>query len=169
MYFPSLLFTILPTGIKLHFALYIRLITPCLLFVTGGVSRISQWHHNRRDGASNHRHLDCLLDRLFRRRAKKASKLRVTGFCEGNPPMTGGFPYKRQITRKIFPFDDVVMILWKYIPYYWPLVMGIVTRSFGTRYCTSLNEQIIQQTIKLSPIWNASALMWRHTNDVRYL
>ena len=29
---------------------------------------------------------------LFRRRSKKTSKLRVTGLCEGNSPVTGDFP-----------------------------------------------------------------------------
>ena len=32
-----------------------------------------QWCHNERDGVSNHRRLDCLLNRLFRRRSKKIS------------------------------------------------------------------------------------------------
>ena len=31
----------------------------------------------------------CLLNRLFRRRSKKTSKLSVTGLCEGNSPVTG--------------------------------------------------------------------------------
>ena len=48
--------------------------------------------HNGRDGVSNHRPDDCLLSRLFRHRSKKTSKLRVTGFCEGNSPVTGEFP-----------------------------------------------------------------------------
>ena len=68
-----------------------------------------QWRHGERDGVSNHRRLDCLLSRLFSRRSKKISKLRVTGICEGNPPVTGGFPHKGPVTRKMFPFDDVVM------------------------------------------------------------
>ena len=42
------------------------------------------WRHNERDGLSNHRRLDCLINRLFRCRSKKTSKLRVTGLCEGN-------------------------------------------------------------------------------------
>ena len=33
-----------------------------------------------------------LLNRLYRRRWKKTSKLRVTGLCEGNSPVTGEFP-----------------------------------------------------------------------------
>ena len=53
------------------------------------------WHHNGRDGASNNRRLGLLLRLLFRRRSKKTSKLRVTGLCEGNPPVTGGFPSQR--------------------------------------------------------------------------
>ena len=44
---------------------------------------------------SNHRHLDCLLNRFFRRRSKKTSKLRVTGLGEGNSPVTAGFPSQR--------------------------------------------------------------------------
>ena len=51
-----------------------------------------QWRHNGRDGVSNHQHHDCLLNRLFRRRSKKTSMLRVTGLCVGNSPGTGEFP-----------------------------------------------------------------------------
>ena len=50
------------------------------------------WRHSRRDGVSNHQPHDCLLNRLFRRRSKKTSKLRVTGLCAGNSPVTGEFP-----------------------------------------------------------------------------
>ena len=32
------------------------------------------------------------LNRLFRRRTKKTSRLRVTGLCAGNSPVTGEFP-----------------------------------------------------------------------------
>ena len=32
-----------------------------------------------------------IVYRLFIRRSRKTSKLRVTGLCEGNSPMTGGF------------------------------------------------------------------------------
>ena len=42
----------------------------------------SEWRHNERDGVSNHRHLDCLIKRLFRRRSKKTAKVRVIGLCE---------------------------------------------------------------------------------------
>ena len=45
-----------------------------------------------RDCASNHQPHDCSLNRLFRCRSKKRSKLRVTGLCVGNSPVTGEFP-----------------------------------------------------------------------------
>ena len=51
-----------------------------------------QRRHNERNGVSNHRRLDCLPSRLFMRRSKTTSKLRVTGLCEGNSPVTGEFP-----------------------------------------------------------------------------
>ena len=46
---------------------------------------------------------------MFRRKSKKTSKLRVTGLCVGNSPRTGEFPHKWPVTRKMFPFDDVIM------------------------------------------------------------
>ena len=58
------------------------------------------WCQNERDGVSNHRHLDSLLNCLFRRRSKKISRLRVTGICEGNPPVTGWHP-KHVVCRRL--------------------------------------------------------------------
>ena len=42
-----------------------------------------QWRHNGHDSVSNHQPHACLLQRLFRRRSKKTSKLRVTGLFVG--------------------------------------------------------------------------------------
>ena len=68
------------------------------------------WRHNGHDGVSKHRPYDCLLNRFFSRRSKKTSTLGVTGLCEGNSPATGEFPAQRgPVTRKMFPFDDVIM------------------------------------------------------------
>ena len=74
------------------------------------IIRSLQWRHNERDSVSNHQPHDCLLNRLFRRRSKKTSKLRVTGLCVGNSPVNS--PHKGPVTRKMFPFDNVIM-LWK--------------------------------------------------------
>ena len=64
-------------------------------------------------GSAHH----CLLNRLFRRRSKKTSKRRVTGLCAGNSPGPVNSPHKWPVTRKMFPFDDVIMKA----PHYWPL------------------------------------------------
>ena len=68
------------------------------------------WRHNEHDSVSNHQPRSCLLNRLFRRRSKKTSKLRVTGLCVGNSPGPVNSPHKGPVTRKMFPFDDVIMI-----------------------------------------------------------
>ena len=73
-----------------------------------------QWRHNGRDSISNHQPHDCLLSRLFRRRSKKTSKFRVTGLCAGILPGTGEFPAQWPVTRKMFPFHDVIM-KWQYL------------------------------------------------------
>ena len=54
-----------------------------------------QWLHNERDGVSNHQPHDYLFNRLFRGTSKKTSKLRVTGLCVENSPVTGEFPAQR--------------------------------------------------------------------------
>ena len=66
-----------------------------------------RWRHNGHDSVSNHQPHDCLLNLLSRRRSKNTSKLRVTGLCAGNSP--GNSLHKGPVTRKMFPFDDVIM------------------------------------------------------------
>ena len=65
-----------------------------------------QCRHNECYVVSNHQPHDCLLNRLFRCISKKTSKLRVIGLCEGNAP------HKGPVTRKMLPFDDVIMWCW---------------------------------------------------------
>ena len=67
------------------------------------------WRHNGHDCVSNHQPHGCLLNRLFRRRSKKTSKLRVTGLFVGNSPEPVNSPHKGPVTRKMFPFDNVIM------------------------------------------------------------
>ena len=67
-----------------------------------------QWRHNGRNSVSNHQPHDCLLNRLFRRRSKKTSKLRVTGLCVGNSPGTGEFPAQKA------SYAENVSIWWRH-------------------------------------------------------
>ena len=62
-----------------------------VIYVNLRVSTL-HWRHNGYDSLSNHQPYDCLLNRLFRRRSKKTSKLHVTGLCAGNSPGPGEFP-----------------------------------------------------------------------------
>ena len=74
---------------------WVKWSTKCWLILSQSLidpSVALQWRHNGRDSVSNHQPHDCLLNRLFRRRSKKTSKLRVTGLCAGNSPGTGEFP-----------------------------------------------------------------------------
>ena len=72
------------------------------------VKKTFKWgRHNECDCVSKHRRLDGLLNHLFGRRTKKSSKLRVTGLCEGNSPMTGEFPSQRASNAK--NVDDVAV------------------------------------------------------------
>ena len=79
-----------------------------------------QWRHDGHDGVSNHQPHECLLNRLFRHRSKKTSKLRVIGLCEGNSPVTGEFPAQRASNvenvsiwwRHHYPRLSVVELIW---------------------------------------------------------
>ena len=99
------------------------------------------WRHNGSDGVSNHQPHNCLLNRSFRRRSKKPPNHRVTGLCAGNSPVTDEFLHKWPITRKMFPFDDVV-VLRKF-----PLLVASevfnITNS-GTKISQNIRHRCIQ-------------------------
>ena len=76
------------------------------------------WRHTGRDGVSNHQPHDCLLNRLFRRRSKKTSDLRVVGLCAVNSPVTDEFPAQMASNA------ENVSILWRHhacIVFLWPV------------------------------------------------
>ena len=88
------------------------------------------WRHNGRDSVSNLQPHDCLLNRLFRDRSKKTSKLRVSGLCMGKLLGTGEFPAQMASNAEMFPFDDASM---HHQPWYWMFKIGI-GRSKSSRY-----------------------------------
>ena len=67
-----------------------------------------RWRHNDHAGVSNHQPPGCLLNRLFRRKSKKTSKLRVTGLCAGNSPGTGEF------SAQMASYAENVSIWWRH-------------------------------------------------------
>ena len=108
-------------------------------------------HHNERDDVSNHRCLLCLLNCWFRRRSKKTSKLRVTGLCVGNSPVTGEFPAQKASNVEnvsiwwrhhdfraiaVGQFDGCRWYTWKYttqnVIFYWLLFFQIMAGHLYT-------------------------------------
>ena len=67
-----------------------------------------RWHHNEHDGVSNHQPNGCYSTVYSRQISKKTPKLRVTGLCEGNSPVTGEFPAQRASNA------ENVSILWRH-------------------------------------------------------
>ena len=80
-----------------------------------------QRRHNGRDSVSNHQPHDYLLNRLFRRRSKKTSKLRVTGLCARNSPGTGEFP------AQMASYAENVSIWWRHHGNHCLVIMYICT------------------------------------------
>ena len=95
-----------------------------------------QWRHNDHDSVSNHQPRGCLLNRLFGRRSKKTSKLPVTGLCAGNSPGPVNSPHKGPVTRKMFPFDDVIMDerFLLFYSFHWSVVQYIPRIVQGLRF-----------------------------------
>ena len=88
-----------------------------------------QWRDNGPGGVSNHKPHDCLLRRLFGRRWRKTSKLRVTSLWAGKSPVTGDFVAQRASNAEnvsiwwrhhgtqIFP-AQAWLLLWLLLPGY---------------------------------------------------
>ena len=70
------------------------------------------WRHNEHDGVSNYQPHDCLRNCLFKRRSKKISKLRVTGLCAGNSPVTDEFPSQQATNAENASIWYVIIILY---------------------------------------------------------
>ena len=68
-----------------------------------------QWRHYGHDGVSNHRRLGCLLNRLFMCRWRKHQSSALLAFVRGIHRWPLNSPHKGPVTRKMFPFDAVIM------------------------------------------------------------
>ena len=101
-------------GIKSHFV-------SCWFMKINGTT--SQWRHNGRDGVSNHQPHDCLLNRLFKRIWKKAS--RHWTLCG----VTGEFPAQRVSNAENVP------VWWRHNESYfrYPIVMKLSMVAASSR------------------------------------
>ena len=100
-----------------------------------------QWRHNDRDGVSNHQPSNCSLNRLFRHRSKKTSKLRVTGLCAWNSPMTGESPAQRASSV------EIVSIWWRH------LVNGRSVQTYMPPLYIRHVYVVIFSFIEISSLW----------------
>ena len=70
-----------------------------------------QWHHDERDGVSNHLCLDCLPNRLFRRRSNKKNQNPASlAFVREIHRWSVDSPHKGPVTREMFIFDNIIMV-----------------------------------------------------------
>ena len=68
-----------------------------------------QWRHNGRDGVSNHQPHHCLLNRLSGTAHRKHQSSASLAFVRGIHRWPVNSQHKWPVTRKMFPFDDVIM------------------------------------------------------------
>ena len=133
------------------FAPYLKLLAHQFYWVSASRDLDTlQWRHNGRDGVSNHRPRDRLLNRLFRRRSKKASKLHVTGLCAGTSPGTGEFPAQMASNvenasiwwrhHEIIHIDEIIIILLPFTLKH--LERKTIHNIFKTNHCTCLPHLI---------------------------
>ena len=73
-----------------------------------------RWRHNGCDSVSNHKPRECLLRRLIRRTSKKHQSSASLAFVRGIHRRSMNSPHKWPVTRKMFPFDDVIMSAFSY-------------------------------------------------------
>ena len=108
------------------------------------------WRHNGSDGISNHQPYDCLLNRLFGRRSKKTSKLRVTGLCVENSPGTDEFPAQMASNAKSVSFDDVIMMTSNF-----HITVPLWEESTGDRKAECHYNDVTMSAMvsQITPIW----------------
>ena len=96
-----------------------------------------RWRHNGRDSVSNHQPHDCLLNRLFRRRSKKLNHQSSASlaFVWGSHRGPVNSPHKRPVTRKMFPFDDVIIIMLNIICQWLSIMLKIIPWWSYKTYC----------------------------------
>ena len=118
-----------------------------------------RWRHDKRDGVSNHQPHDCLLNRLFRRRSKKNSKLLVISLYDGEFMGDRWIPRKRASDAEdVSIFDDVIisgnrmlMSLTGRVRLQSVATLAIIWSRNGTRFLPPTNIGVL---CKLYTLWN---------------
>ena len=120
--------------------------------------------HDGCDGVSNRQPHDCLLNRSFRCRSKKTSKLRVTGLCERNSPVIGEFPAQKANNA------ENVSIWWRHhveIEIFFFHVSLPGYQRFCVRFVdrVTLSKMAEEITRSLASLWVSNVKsLWTNTN-----
>ena len=128
-----------------------------------------QWRHNGRDSVSNHQPHGCLLNRLFRRRSKKTSKLCVTGLCAGNSPGTGEFPAQRASNA------ENVSIWWRHrgssVTRRWQRDALLCLPHWYMKYACAFIERVRTTSMRNESTWYLDQLIcfWRAENETEQI
>ena len=77
------------------------------LFITVVVKSTLQWRHNGRDGVSDYQPHDCLRNVYSGTDQRKHQSSASLAYVREIQPVNT--PHKGPLTRKMFPFDDVIM------------------------------------------------------------
>ena len=102
----------------------------------------------------------CLLNRLFRRRSKKTSKLRVTGLSAVNSPVTVEFP------AQMASYAENVSIWWSHNGQWWirPIRIGRLPGSSISMYCALglggdvMSGPNLHKQLKKDTTWNIRSI-----------
>ena len=86
------------------------------------------WRHNGCDDVSNHQPHECLANRSFMPDQRKHQRSASLAFVRGIHRGPVNSPHKWPVTRKMFPFDDVIM---------WDLCVTMVVVPDSERGATS--------------------------------
>ena len=105
-------------------------------------------------GVSNHRRLERLLNRFFRRRSKKTLKFRDTGLCAGNSPVTSEFSSQR------FSDAENVSIWWRHhgthngkVSLYVVIFMSIVLCWLRLQNQLQTDQRSLQRSFVIQSVW----------------
>ena len=79
----------------------------CISILNGTMAL--QWRHNEHDCVSNHQSHQCLLNRYLGADQRKHQSSASLAFVRGSHRRPVNSPHKGPVTRKMFPFDDVIM------------------------------------------------------------
>ena len=107
-----------------------------------------RWRHNERDSVSNHQPHHCFLNRLFRRRSKKAPR---------HWPLWGEF------TAQMASYAENVSIWWRHhaVTTHWPFKRAPQLK--GTVFSAgSSGKYALWQTVELPMIPYLITFLWRH-------